>query len=131
MPRPRDLTDLLTELADSARDVPDMPVSRAVDPARQRPLRLVLLTAGLLAAVLIAATVMNGPRLGPVPAHPATGPTRAVPSIGLPTPGGSPGLTAGSSTPAPSAGAAAPATPTSRSELTVRPMTESEIATRT
>ena len=119
MSNPRDLRELLTELADNARDVPDMPVTRAVVPPRQRRVRLVLLTTAVLAAVVLSVAALNGIRLGPVPALPASGPTVAVPSPSSPTiPGGS--------TPTP----AVPTT-ASGSELPTRPMTESEISTRT
>jgi len=113
-----DLRETLHELAGQARDVPDMPVTRAVPPRQRSRLTPVLLTAGLLVAVL-AVSLLGVSLPTSLPLTPASGPTRAVPppssAASSPTP----------SSPAP------PSTSRPRAAMAPHPLTEAEITAAT
>ncbi len=112
MPSPDDLRATLRELADSARDVPDMPLTRGAPRHPSRSSRPVLLTAAVAGVLLVAGVAVS--RHDVLPFDPAGGPTQAVPPV---------------ATPSPSTGPARP-TPTPGGETTTRPMTAAEITTQ-
>lgn len=123
MPSPEDLRRTLNELANSARDVPDMPLTRAGRLHRASATKPVLLAAGLLVVVL--AIGLGTSRQDLLPFTPAGGPTRAVPSAA--TPSSSMATTARSTL----ATSATARTPGLGAEATTRPMTPTEITTQT
>jgi hypothetical protein len=122
MPSTDDLRATLEELAHSARDVPDMALTRAVPRRRAvSQARPALLVVGLL--VVLLGLGLGVGRYDLLPLGPGAGPTRAVPPAVSPSPSRAGTAPTTSPTPAPSPGRSA--------GPTTRPMTRTEITTQT
>jgi len=113
-----DLRETLHELAHQARDVPDMPVTRAVRPRQRNRVAPVLLTAGVLVAVLAVSLLGVGLQTS-LPLTPATGPTRAVPPPSSPPSSAAPFPTPSSPV--------SPSASRPKAATAPRPMTQAEI----
>ncbi len=121
MPRPDDLRELLSQLADRASDDPDMLVTRPRRPGPARRTTPALLVACLLAA-LLAVPLLGVDRSGPPSLTPAAPATEAVPATTgpastAPTPAPTPSNTPGRIGP--------------DAALAMRPMTSREVSART